>query len=207
VLTIGLTGGIASGKSTVARMFVEFGATLVDTDIVAREVVAPGTPGLRAVTDAFGASILAATGELDRRRMRAIIFTDAGKRSRLEAILHPRIRAATLEQMQMARGPYLIVAVPLLVETDFSQLVDRVLVVTCERNQQIERLMGRDNVTREQAEAMLAAQTDDSARLDAADDVIDNSAAASVTRAQVYRLHKKYLSSGDYCRIERRRAE
>jgi dephospho-CoA kinase len=193
VYTVGLTGGVASGKSLVAGRFVELGAKLVDTDRIARDVVAPGEPALSLVRDAFGAAVLAPTGDLDRAALRALVFEDAAKRRALEAILHPAIRARTLARLAAIDGPYAVVAVPLLVETDFRELVDRVLVVDCPEDVQLERLMRRDGLPRAAALAMIGAQTDRATRLKAAHDVIDNSGERSVTRRQVELLHRRYL--------------
>lgn len=193
MLTIGLTGGIASGKSIVARKLVELGASLVDTDVIAREVVAPGEPGLDAIRKVFGPAVLTESGELDRSAMRDLVFHDAAKRRALEQLLHPRIRARMLEQIAAARGPYVVVAVPLLVESEFAKLFDRVLVVDCPEETQIARLMRRDGITAEDARAMLAAQTDRATRLAAADDVIDNGGSLDATYEQVERLHRRYL--------------
>lgn len=193
MLKIGLTGGIASGKSMVADLFANHGAALVDTDVIAREVVAPGEPGLEAVRKLFGPDVLTSTGELDRRALRAVVFADDTKRRHLEDALHPLIRARTLERLAAARGPYAIVVVPLLVETDFAQLVDRVLVVDCRVETQLARLLQRDGLSPSEAEAMIAAQADRESRLAAADDVIDNSGSIDATRAQVDALHRRYL--------------
>lgn len=193
MLRIGLTGGVASGKSAVADAFVELGATLVDTDVIAREVVAKDTPGLAAVVEAFGADVLDANGALDRRRLRGIVFDDAEARKRLESILHPLIRERTLAAVEAATGPYVVIAVPLLVETGFAELVDRVLVVDCPPELQIERLVARDATDREAAKAMVAAQTDRETRLAAADDVIDNAGTLAEMRAQVRALHERFV--------------
>ena len=190
---MGLTGGVASGKSAVTGMFAKRGVPIVDTDLIAREVVAPGEPGLTAVREAFGEEVLTATGELDRRKLREIVFADEAQRRRLEGILHPLIRARTLERLRSLEAPYAIVAVPLLVETGFGKLVDRVLVVDCPEEVQLARLMARDSLTREQATAMIRAQTDRATRLAAADDVIDNGGDLVVTERQVEQLHRKYL--------------
>jgi dephospho-CoA kinase len=157
-LVVGLTGGIASGKSAVAAMFVAHGAGLVDTDAVAREVVAPGEPGLEAVRAAFGFKVLSPSGELNRAALRALVFEDDAKRRQLEALLHPLIRARTLAKLAEISAPYAVVAVPLLVETDFGKLVDRVLVVDCPEHTQLERLMKRDAIPRPEALAMLRAR-------------------------------------------------
>jgi len=192
-LLVGLTGGIASGKSLVGAMFVKLGAALVDTDIVAREVVAPGEPGLAAVTAAFGPSVLLASGELNRPALRALVFDDEAKRLTLEAILHPLIRARTRAQLKELTTPYALVAVPLLVETSFKDFVDRILVVDCPEATQLERLMRRDAIPRAEALAMLRAQADRATRLKAAHDVIDNSGSPEAARRQVAQLHGRYL--------------
>lgn len=204
---IGLTGGIASGKSSVAERFVALGATLVDTDKIAREVVARGTPGLAAVRAEFGDEILTGDGALDRGKLRTIVFADAPSRQRLETILHPRIRARALELMGAARGPYVLVAVPLLVETGFAKLVDRVLVVDCAVQTQIRRLMQRDSMSEADAEAAVAAQVDRAKRLEIADDVIDNDGSRETTARQVERLHERYLALAEDCRSKHGRAE
>jgi dephospho-CoA kinase len=193
-LTVGLTGGIASGKSLVAGMFVSLGVQVIDTDAVAREVVAPGRPGLDAIRSTFGEAALTPAGELDRGKMRQLVFADPAARRTLETILHPLIRARTLEMVGSATGPYVLVAVPLLVETDFGKLVDRIVVVDCPTDLQIERLMKRDALTAEAARAMIGAQADRATRLEAAHDVIDNSGSIASTRRQVERLHDHYLA-------------
>jgi dephospho-CoA kinase len=192
-LRVGLTGGIASGKSLVANMFVKLGAELVDADQIAREVVAPGEPALAAIRDAFGPEVLSSRGELDRAALRRLVFADPDKRRRLDAILHPLIRARILARLAVVRRPYAIVAVPLLVETDFAALVDRVVVVDCPESMQLERLMRRDGIPRTEALAMIAAQADRVTRLRAAHDVIDNSGDVERTRRQVVLLHDRYL--------------
>jgi len=177
----------------VAAMFVKLGAQLIDTDQLAREVVAQGEPGLTAVRDAFGPGVLDARGELDRVALRKLVFADPAKRETLERTLHPLIRARTLERLADAPGPYAIVAIPLLVETDFGAIVDRVAVVDSPESLQLERLMRRDGVPRDDALAMIAAQADRKTRLRAAHDVIDNSGDREVTRRQVAQLHALYL--------------
>lgn len=192
-LVVGLTGGIASGKSFVAGMFVKLGVALIDTDVVAREVVAPGEPGLAAVVAEFGDKILRGNGELDRAALRSIVFSDEAQRRKLERILHPSIRARTLAKLADIEAPYALVAVPLLVETDFAALVDRVLVVDCPESAQLERLIKRDAIPKPEALAMVKAQADRATRLRAAHDVIDNSGTADATRRQVEQLHRRYL--------------
>src|SRR5512139_1003281 len=166
-LRVALTGGIASGKSTVANLFAALGIPLIDTDVIAREVVEPGQPALAAVVDAFGPTVLDAQGRLDRRRLRDIIFGDESARRRLESILHPAIRLEMDRQSQAAASlaPYQILVIPLLTEGGRRDHVDRVLVVDAPESLQIERLMARDSVSRDQAEASLRAQAPRDARL------------------------------------------
>lgn len=204
---VGLTGGIASGKTAVTRLFAECGAGIVDTDVIARDVVLPGTPGLDAIVGEFGAKVLDSRGELDRAAMRRHIFANASARERLEAIVHPLIRQKTLELMEATMAPYVIVAVPLLIETDFGRFVDRILVVDCSVELQIERLVRRDGVTADEAHRALAAQTSRESRLAAADDVIDNSGTFDELAVQVERLHTCYLNMAADCPEPTGRAE
>jgi dephospho-CoA kinase len=192
-LVVGLTGGIASGKSLVGAMFVKLGASLIDTDVVAREVVALGTPGLAAVGAQFGPGVLLPSGELNRAALRSLVFADDAKRRQLEAILHPLIRSRTRAKLAELEAPYALVAVPLLVETNFGELVDRILVVDAPEPVQLERLLRRDAIPRAEALEMLRAQVDRATRLKAAHDVIDNSGTAEATRRQVELLHRRYL--------------
>jgi dephospho-CoA kinase len=192
-LVVGLTGGVASGKSVVAGMFGRFGTTVIDTDVIAREVVALGEPGLSAVTDEFGTEVLLPSGELNRPALRKRIFADESARRRLESLLHPLIHTRTRARLAQVATPYAIVAVPLLVETQFDALVDRVLVVDSPKSLQLERLMQRDAIPREEALAMIRAQADRVTRLRTADDVIDNSGSLESTRHQVEQLHRRYL--------------
>ena len=207
MLKIGLTGGVASGKSTVAGLFEALGAPLIDTDVLAREVVEPGEPGLAAVRDEFGPAVLTERGELDRRKLRSIVFADDGKRRRLESILHPLIRERLLAKLERLDAPYVIIAVPLLIETDFAKLVDRILVVDAPVEVQLARLMARDGSTRAEAQAIIDAQVDRETRLARADDIIDNSGDLASTRAQVEALHRRYLQLATVCREESGRAE
>lgn len=196
---IGLTGGIASGKSTVAELFVELGAGLVDTDAVARHLVEPGSPALAEIRREFGSDVIDAHGGLDRRRMRSLVFADPARRRALERILHPAIRSRSLELAAASDAPYVIIAVPLLVETGFAEHVDRVLVVDCPESLQLDRLMQRDGVTLDEARAMLSAQAERSERVAAADDLIDNGGSLESTRDQVRSLHSRYLELGRNC--------
>jgi dephospho-CoA kinase len=192
-LRIGLTGGIASGKSAVAQRFVELGVPVIDADDSSRFVVAPGQPGLAELTKRFGPGILTADGELDRRALRNLIFADPQLRRDLEAILHPLIRADMEHRASAAAGPYLVMAVPLLVEGGNQSRVDRILVVDVDEDVQLRRVMARDSITLEQARAILAAQAPRAVRLRAADDVIVNSGTISELRKAVDALHERYL--------------
>lgn len=194
MLRIGLTGGIASGKSTVADMFAELGVPVIDTDVVAREVVAPGEPALDEIIAAFGPQMLAPDGTLDRAALRARVFADPAQRHRLESIVHPRIRDRTLTLAATSGGPYLIIVVPLLVESGFDRVVDEVVVVDCPEAEQRRRLLTRDGDDPGQVDRMMAAQLGREARLAAADVVIDNGGPLDATRAQVAELHRRYLA-------------
>ena len=189
-----LTGGIASGKSTVAALFAERGVPVIDTDVIAREVVEPGRPALAAVTDAFGTEILGADGRLDRRRLREQVFADAAMRRRLEAILHPAIRTEMQRQSALAGGPYQVLVIPLLTEGGQTDHVDRVLLVDVPESTQIERLMQRDGASALQARAALDAQASRSERLAIADDVLQNTGKPADLREAVARLHEKYIT-------------
>jgi dephospho-CoA kinase len=191
---IGLTGGIASGKSTVARLFAELGAAIIDTDVIAREVVAPGQPALEEIAATFGDAVLQPDGSLDRGALRARIFASEDDRKALEAITHPRIRAETLRQADAAGGPYQLIVVPLLVESPLRGSVDRVLVVDCPEQLQVERLAARDGESEDSARRILAAQSSRSERLAIADDVISNDGGLENLREQVADLHEIYRS-------------
>ncbi len=191
-LRIGLTGGIASGKTVVADMFAELGAPVIDTDVIARQVVEPGQPALDEIRARFGEQAVDAAGNLDRAAMRKTVFSDADARTDLEAILHPRIGAETRRQAGAAGGPYQVIVVPLLLESALRDFVDRVLVVDCDEDTQIQRLLARDAETVEQARRILTAQADRDERLAIADDVIDNSGSLESTRVAVTRLDAAY---------------
>src|ERR1700722_4584146 len=192
-LRIGLTGGIASGKSTVAQRFTELRVLVIDADVSARAVVAPGTPGLARVIERFGPGVLAQSGELDRRALRDLVFSNPGARRDLESILHPLIRADMERSADQAVGPYVVMAIPLLIEGGPSDRVDRILVVDVDEVVQLRRVMERDGCTAEQARAILASQAARAARLAAADDVLLNTGTVSELRQAVDRLHERYL--------------
>jgi len=190
--TVGLTGGIASGKTTVANLFAERGAVVIDTDQIARDVVEPGRPALARITAAFGPGVLDASGRLDRRGLRQIVFADPSKRRLLEEILHPAIRAELAAQAAAADGPYQIHVVPLLVESSRREGFDRILVVDCSPERQLARLLERDAETVAQAESIIAAQADREQRLQAADDVIRNDGTPDDLSRRVDELHQLY---------------
>jgi len=193
-LRIGLTGGIASGKSTVTQRFAELGVPVIDADAASRTVVEPGTPGLAQVVQRFGPGVLDANGHLDRRALRALIFSDPASRQALDAILHPLIRADMEHQAANARGPYLVMAIPLLIESGRPRdRVDRVLVVDVDEAVQLERVQARDGSSPTQAHAILASQASREARLATADDVLRNAGTVADLRQAVDRLHEQYL--------------
>ena len=192
-LRIGLTGGIASGKSTVAQRFTDLRVPVIGADVAARAVVASGTPGLARVIERFGPGVLAQNGELDRRALRDVIFINPGARRDLESILHPLIRADMERSADQAVGPYIVLAIPLLIEGGPSDRVDRILVVDVDEAVQLQRVMERDGCTAEQARAILASQASRSARLAAADDVLQNAGTVTDLRQAVGRLHERYL--------------
>jgi dephospho-CoA kinase len=189
---VGLTGGIACGKTTVANLFAALGVTIVDNDLLAREVVAVGSPLHAEIRAHFGDGVFAADGSLDRRALRDRVFADPHERQWLERLTHPAIRALTDQRCEAATGPYVIVAIPLLTETGSASRFDRVLVVDCPRDLQIARLQARDGSTREQAERMLAAQASREERLALADDVIVNAGDMAALRDRVQHLHRQY---------------
>ena len=192
---VGLTGGIGSGKSVVARMFEEFGAAVVDTDAIAHELTRPGGRALAAIRKGFGAEYIAADGGLDRARMRRLAFRDADARSRLEAILHPLIRRRSRARIAAARQPYVLIVVPLLLETGaYRDLVDRVLVVDCDEQRQVERAMARSGLGREEVLAIMAAQLPRARRLAQADDTLLNDGGMDALRRRARRLHARYLA-------------
>ncbi|MEQ6889508.1 dephospho-CoA kinase [Halomonas sp. CS7] len=199
-MIIGVTGGIASGKSTVARAFAALGIPWVDADDVAREIVEPGEPALDEIAAHFGAKVIAADGRLDRRALRAIVFDDDAERRRLEAITHPRVRerlTAHLERLQAQSAPYVLLVSPLLFESGQAALVDRCLVVDVPEPVQIARTAARDDVDEAQARAIIAAQMPRQARLARADDVIENAAGEDALARQVAELDRRYRAAAD----------
>jgi dephospho-CoA kinase len=192
---VGLTGGIASGKSSAAALFEELGAAVVDTDAIAHELTRPGTSAMAAIRDAFGPAYLAADGSLERAKMRQLVFSDPAAKAKLEAILHPLIRERARARIAAAQQPYVIVVVPLLVETDaYRDLIERTLVVDCREELQVARAMQRSQLKESEVRAILAAQLPRTERLGRADDVVDNNGDIEALRQQIQKLHAKYLA-------------
>ncbi|RNF31977.1 dephospho-CoA kinase [Massilia aurea] len=193
--SVGLTGGIGCGKSTVAELFASLGATIVDTDAIAHSLTAPLGAAMPAILAEFGPDFATPDGALDRARMRSLVFADAGARGRLEAILHPRIRDATAAAAAIATGPYVVYAVPLLIESGtWAERVSRVLAVDCSEDTQVARVMQRSGLSADQVRAIMATQVTRAQRLAAADDVIDNDDGLEALFPQVKRLHERYLA-------------
>jgi dephospho-CoA kinase len=193
--SVGLTGGIGCGKSTVADLFAALGATIVDTDVIAHALTAPRGAAMPAIVAEFGPDFAQPDGALDRARMRTLVFSDATARARLEAILHPRIRAATEAAGQAATGAYVIYVVPLLIESgSWRERVTRVLAIDCSEDTQVARVMQRSHLSADEVRAIMATQVTRARRLAEADDVVDNDAGLDALRAQVQALHERYLA-------------
>ena len=192
---VAITGGIGSGKTTIANQFAALGIEVVDADVIAREVVEPGTPALAAIADHFGPDVLDPSGQLDRRALRERVFSDPQAKEWLNALLHLLIRSEMQRQCAAARSPYCLLVVPLLVENKLTGLANRVLVIDVDEATQIERTCRRDGVSRAQAEAILAAQASRAERLAAADDVLDNqNDAAETIKRRILTLHETYMA-------------
>jgi dephospho-CoA kinase len=190
--TVALTGGIASGKTLISDEFATLGVPVIDTDVIAHNLVEPGQPALKEIENTFGPTIIDDSGRLKRQELRSLIFSDPDKRKQLEAILHPRIRQEASDAVARVTSPYCILVIPLLVERAAYPNVNRVLVVDVEPETQITRLMARDNCNREKAEQALATQISRPQRLKIADDVVDNSGTPAKAREAVAQLHQKY---------------
>ncbi|RRZ92204.1 dephospho-CoA kinase [Erwinia sp. 198] len=190
--TVALTGGIGSGKTTIANAFAARGVDIVDADVIARQVVEPGQPALKAIQERFGAAVIRPDGTLDRAALRKRIFSSTQEKAWLNALLHPLIHCETRRQLALTRSVWCLWVVPLLVENNLQQLADRVLVVDVDRETQLARTMTRDNISREQAEHILAAQATREARLAVADDIIDNGGTPDDVAAKVARLDRRY---------------
>jgi dephospho-CoA kinase len=194
MLVIAVTGGIGSGKSTVAMLFQQHGAPIIDTDVIARALVQPGQPALAEIQRVFGAQILQADGQLDRAQLRERIFRDARARQQLQNILHPKIHAQVLQQLHALAQPYCLLIIPLLVESKQTYPYDRVLVVDTTPEMQRQRAMARDQMTLTQAQQILDAQASRAARLAMADEVIENTGDLDALTRQVAQLHQRYLA-------------
>lgn len=192
---LGLTGGIGSGKSTVADLFVARGASLVDTDAIAHELTGAQGAALPELVAAFGSRVLAPDGSLNRPYLREKVFSDPEAKARLESILHPWIRSLSAERCRQSRAPYVVLAVPLLVESgNWQQRCQRVLVVDCDEAVQMRRVMARSNLPEDQVRRIMAAQATRAQRLAVADDLIDNNGDLAALLPQVDRLHQRYLA-------------
>jgi dephospho-CoA kinase len=195
MFAVGLTGGIGSGKSTVAHLFAGLDVPVIDTDAIAHQLTAPGGAALEAIHAVFGDAVMQADDTLDRTALRRRIFADATARRQLEAILHPRIRQQVEQTLAALAAPYVVIVIPLLVETGgYADVLDRVLVVDCPEEVQIARVMARSGLARDEVNAILAAQASRAERLAAADDVIVNTASPEALHSQVATLHQRYLA-------------
>lgn len=194
MLRIGLTGGIGSGKSTAASLFRVRGVPVIDTDEIAHALMEPGQEGHEAVARSFGADVLDNQGRIDRHRLRERVFADADERRRLEAILHPRIRASVRAKLEQTEAPYVVVVVPLLIEAGFTDLVDRILVVDAGENLQIDRTRTRSGLSETEIRQIMAAQVSRAQRLQQAHDVIENNGDRKKLEAEVERMHQWYSS-------------
>jgi dephospho-CoA kinase len=194
MLKIGLTGGIGSGKTSVARLFAELGSPVLDADVVAHQLVAKGQPALVNIQQAFGSCIVKSDGSLDRSHLREIVFSDPEQKQKLEAILHPLVYKTLQAELEQLSAPYCIICIPLLFETNMLHFVDRILVVDCPVETQIERVKNRDHLSTARIESIIASQASRTLRKSKADDLIDNSKTESGLAEQVKKLHNLYIS-------------
>jgi dephospho-CoA kinase len=194
---VAVTGGIGSGKTAVSDLLHQHGAAVVDTDVIARELTAPGGAAMAPLRDTFGPNVQAADGSMDRAAMRQLVFSDASARQRLEAILHPMIRAEAARQVGAAQAPYVVLVIPLLVESKsaYAALIDRTLVVDCPEHVQVERTMRRSGLSRTEAERIVSSQATRAERLALADDVVVNDGTLDSLAAEIARLHATYLTA------------
>jgi dephospho-CoA kinase len=191
-LKVGLTGGIASGKTTVSNLFAQLGVPIIDADVISRQLVKPETAAFKLIVQTFGVEILKADGHLNRAKLRQIIFSDIQQRHRLEEILHPRIQQVMLAEAAKVKTPYCILSIPLLVETNQINLVDRILVIDCSIELQRQRIKDRNGISSDEIEQILMSQTTREARLAIADDVILNDTSLDQLKSKVLALHKDY---------------
>jgi dephospho-CoA kinase len=190
---VGISGGIGSGKTTVTDLFATFGVEVIDADVIARDVVEPGTPALQEIVAKFGELVLDQSGFLDRAKLRSIVFADVETKNWLNQLLHPAIRQQMLLQTQQAKSDYCLLSVPLLVENKLYEQVDRVVIVDVDEHVQIQRTLLRDKTNEQQIRAIMSAQATRQQRLAVADDIIDNNGLAGDLAKQVTQLHKSYL--------------
>lgn len=190
---VGLTGGVACGKSTVTELFHQLGATVIDADVIARNLLEKDTDSYHQVIAYFGGDVLLESGDIDRAWLRAQIFSDSNAKQALENIIHPQVRQQMLAAASECEAPYCILSIPLLVEAQMQNLVDRIVVVDADDKTQLSRLMARDNITETEAMSMLQSQCQRAQRLAVADDIIDNSQSLDSLRPQVEQLHQQYL--------------
>lgn len=191
---VGLTGGIGCGKSRASQYFSDLGIDVIDTDVIARKLTCPYGEAIKPIRNAFGDTLIAADGSLDREKMRNLIYSDSDSRRQLEKILHPLILKETIRQIAQIQSPYIIIVVPLLFETnDYDNIIQRILVIDCEEQQQISRTMTRSQLSEQQVKAIMANQISRKARSQKADDVIINNQDIDYLRTQVAQLHHKYL--------------
>jgi len=191
-LKIGLTGGIASGKTTVSNLFAQLGVPIIDADVISHSLTEPGTTAFKLIVQTFGVKILQADGNLNRAKLRQIIFSDIQQRHRLEEILHPRIQQIMLAEAAKVKTPYCILSIPLLIETNQIKLVDHILVIDCPTDLQRQRIKDRNGISSNQIEQILMSQTTREARLAIADDVISNDTSLEQLKSKVLALHKDY---------------
>ncbi len=194
MIIVGLTGGIASGKSTVADMFRSYDVPIIDTDIIARELVMPGEEAYNEIINKFGENILQANGSLDRAKLRDLIFKNTDQRKQLESILHPRIRIEVFALLKQINAPYVIIVIPLLFETDYPYPLDRVLVIDTSEAIQLGRLLQRDGIDHELATRILATQLPRQQKCQLADDILTNDGDMELLRSRVDALHRQYLA-------------
>jgi dephospho-CoA kinase len=190
---VGISGGIGSGKTTVTDLFAKYGIDVIDADVIAREVVEPGTAALKAIIDKFGQSVVGESGYLDRAKLRTLVFNDIETKNWLNQLLHPAIRQQMLLQTQQAKSAYCLLSVPLLVENKLYEQVDRVVIVDVDEQTQLQRTLQRDKTNEQQIRAIMSAQATRQQRLVVADEVIDNNGKPDDLAKQVAQLHKRYL--------------
>lgn len=190
---VGISGGIGSGKTTVTDLFAKFTIQVIDADVIAREVVEPGTPALKAIVEKFGQAVLGGSGRLDRAKLRTLVFNNTEVKSWLNQLLHPAIRQQMLLQTQQAKSAYCLLSVPLLVESKLHQQVDRVVIVDVHEQTQLQRTLLRDKTNEQQIRAIMDSQASRAQRLAVADDIIDNNGGADDLAKKVTQLHKHYL--------------